>query len=233
MKKTLIGATLNEIDAMRVVLPGIEKSVKDKVDQIIIVDGGSTDGTVEFCKEKGFFVLNQKGRGYGAAFKQALEHAEGEIIIEITPDGSVLLDKIPEVAKKIEEGYDLVIVSRYMKPAKSYDDTLITAMGNHAFTWMANLLFKSSYTDTLVGFRAYKKSTYEKLKKDLDSDGLSWPLQNAIVFSRKGYKVGEIPGDEPKRIGGKRKMTIVGTGFEILFLILREYSRMKKEKRKK
>jgi len=229
MKKTLIGATINEIDAIKVVLPKIDKKA---VDEIIIVDGGSTDGTGEFGRKNGIFVLHQKGRGYGAAFKQALEIAKGDIIIEFTPDGSVSLDKIPEVAKKIEEGYDLVIVSRYKDDAKSYDDTITTAFGNHMFTSLVNLLFGTSYTDTLVGFRAYRKETYNKLKLDLDSDGLSWPLQGNIQFAIKGFKVGEIPGDEPKRIGGQRKMRIFGTGFEILFLIMREFFRMKRDKRK-
>ncbi len=226
MKKTLIGATINEIDAVKVVLPKIDKKV---VDEVIIVDGGSTDGTVEFCEKNGIFVLHQKGKGYGAALKQALEIAKGDIIIEFTPDGSSLLEDIPKLVAEMQKGYDFVIASRYKDGAKSYDDNIVTAFGNHMFTFLTNKLFGISYTDTLVGYRAYRKDAITKL--NADSDGLSWPLQTAIHFAKKGFKVSEIPSDEPKRIGGHRKMRIFGTGREILFLIIREYIRMKRNKR--
>jgi len=63
----------------------------------------------------------------------------------------------------------------------------------------------------------------------MDTNGLGWPAQSAIQFARKGYRVAEISGDEPKRIGGKRKMQPLKTGLEILFLILREYAAHRRE----
>ena len=79
----------------------------------------------------------------------------------------------------------------------------MTAIGNKMFTFLTNLMFGTSYTDVLVGYRAYRKELFNTL--NLDAEGLSWPLQEAIRFARAGAKVGEIPGDEPKRIGGQRK----------------------------
>ena len=229
MKMTLIGATLNEIDAAKVIVKQIDRKF---FDEIIIVDGGSTDGTPEFLRKNGIFVLKQKSKGYGAAYKEALKIAKGDIIIEFTADGSVIFDRVPELVKKLESGYDLVIVSRYAGGAKSYDDTLITAMGNHIFTFIINMLFGTAYTDTLVGVRGYRRKAYEKIRHKVYSNGLSWPKLNAIQFAANGFKVGEIPGDEPKRIGGKRKMRIFGTGWELLRLIIRDYMGIRRERKR-
>jgi glycosyltransferase involved in cell wall biosynthesis len=211
-----------------VVLPQIDKSW---VDEIIIADGGSTDGTVEYCQEHGYTVMRQRGRGYGAGIREAVKIAKGDIIVEFPPDGNSLPPKIPEAIAAVREGYDFVIVSRYKDTARSYDDDFMTAIGNKTFTFLTNVLFGTSYTDVLVGYRAYRKALFDTL--DMDAEGLSWPAQAAIRFANVGAKVGEIPGDEPKRIGGQRKMRVFKTGFEILLLIIREYIKMKREKEKK
>ncbi len=244
MKTTLVGATLNEIEAMRVVLPELAKS---GVDEILIVDGGSTDGTVEFCRKAGVTVLEHGPGGYGSAIKAGVEAATGDIVIEFPPDGNSLAEKIPEVVAEIEKGYDFVVVSRYKDGAKSYDDDFMTAMGNRIFTGMTNLLFGTAYTDLLVGFRAYRRPAFFELDLspdnlqrrstifglDLNARGCSWPAQESIRFATHGFKVGEIGGDEPDRIGGVRKMKIIKTGFEILFLIFREWRYEKKRSRSK
>lgn len=229
MKTSLIAATLNEIEAIQVVLPELQEGW---VDEIIITDGGSTDGTIEYCQNRGVKVVKQTGKGYGSAIKQGVEAASGDIIIEFPPDGNSMAQKIPEVVAEIEKnGYDFVIVSRYKDGAKSHDDDFMTGIGNKMFTGLTNKMFGTSYTDTLVGYRAYRKELLPTL--ELDSEGLSWPLQEAIRFANHGYKVGEIGGDEPERIGGERKMKPFKTGMEILSLIFREYRIMKNDKRRK
>lgn len=222
MTTTLIAATLNEIEAVQVVLPQLDQG--GWIDQIIIADGGSTDGTVEYCQSRGYQVLQQLGRGYGAAIQAGIRAAEGEIIIEFPPDGNSLPDRIPALIEEIQQGYDFVIVSRYKDGARSDDDDVMTAIGNTLFTGMTNMLFGTRFTDVLVGYRGYRKSAVGELA--LDAEGLSWPAQEAIRFAAHGFTVGEIPGMEPKRIGGQRKMRIFKTGWEILILILSEYRRL-------
>jgi glycosyltransferase involved in cell wall biosynthesis len=213
---------LNEIEAVQVVLPQIKPEF---VDEILIVDGGSTDGTVEWCKEHGYKVLENVTGGYGVAIRAGVRAAEGDIIVEFPPDGNSLPEKVPEVIEKIKSGYDFVIVSRYKDGAQSHDDDIFTGFGNKMFTTMTNVMFGTSYTDVLVGFRAYKKEVFYQL--GLSTNTLAWPAQEAIRFATHGFKVGEIGGDEPDRIGGVRKMKIIGTGVEILKVLGSEFRKHK------
>jgi glycosyltransferase involved in cell wall biosynthesis len=214
---TLLLPTLNEIEALRVVIPQIER---EWVDEIIVIDGGSTDGTVEFLEGLGIRVHAQAGRGFGQGMLQGMQIARGEIVIEFMPDGNSIPADIPRMIDKMREGYDLVIGSRYFGGAKSDDDDFMTAWGNWMFTLMVNVLFNARYTDVLTGFRAYRRSAAMEL--DLDAPGLSWPCQSSIRFARAHLRVSEIPAHEPPRIGGVRKMRPFKTGWEILTLILRD-----------
>ncbi len=220
MKTSLIACTLNEITAVQVVLPAIRK---EWVDEIIVADGGSTDGTVEWCQSNGYRVVHDSG-GYGSAIRAGVAAATGEIVIEFPPDGNSLPERIPALVKAIQDGYDFVIVSRYKDGARSYDDDFMTALGNRMFTFLTNLLFGTHYTDVLVGYRGYRREFFQRLS--WDADGLSWPLQEAVRMAQlPGIRIGEVPGDEPERIGGQRKMRVFKTGWEILMLMLRERRR--------
>ena len=184
METTLLRPTLNEIDGVKATLPRIDRNW---VDEIIVVDGQSTDGTVEYCKENGYSVYTQKEQGYGAALSEAIQVARGSIIVDFYPDGNAVPEKIPELIAKVREGYDLVVGSRYKDDAVSDDDDVLTGFGNWFFTKLVNLLFRASYTDALVGFRAYKKESLQAL--NMDATGLDWPCQSPIRFQRRGFKI--------------------------------------------
>lgn len=215
---TLLLPTLNEIEALQVVLPQIRR---EWVDEIIAIDGGSTDGTIEFLEQHGVRVHAQAGRGFGQGMFQGMHLAKNDIVVEFMPDGNSIPADIPRIIDKMREGYDLVIGSRYLGGAKSDDDDFLTATGNWMFTRMVNVLFAANYTDVLTGFRAYRRAA--ALKLHLDAPGLSWPCQSSIRFARAGLKAGEIPAREPPRIGGVRKMKPFKTGWEIVTLIVRDW----------
>jgi len=217
LTSTLLLPTLNEIEAAQVVIPQIKR---DWVDEILVLDGGSTDGTVEFMRGQGLTVLTQRG-GFGRAMALGLAQAKGDIIVEFTPDGNSIPEDIPRIIAKVNEGYDLVIGSRYFQDARSDDDDWLTALGNRLFTAAVNILFRAHYTDVLVGFRAFRREA--ALKLHLDAPGLSWPCQSSIRFARARLRVTEIPANEPNRIGGERKMRPFKTGWEIVKLILRDF----------
>lgn len=218
MKVLIISPTSNELEGVKAVLPKINKKI---VDDILVVDLNSTDGTVEFCKKHGFQVLHQKTKGYGAAIMEGLEVNHDEIVVEFPPDGSSPPEHIKDLIKKIEEGYDFVIASRYLKGAKSYDDDLVTSFGNFMFTKIVNLLFRTKFTDVLIGYRAYRRSAIDKL--NIRAKNLDWSVELPILFAKSGAKITEIPSDEPKRIGGKRKMHPIKTGWDITKVIIWEF----------
>jgi glycosyltransferase involved in cell wall biosynthesis len=228
MKVTLLIPTLNEIDGMKAIMPRIKR---EWCDQIVIVDGGSTDGTIEYAKEQGYFVYMQKNPGFLSAYTEALPYIEGDIIVTFSPDGNSIPELIPQLIDKMREGYDMVIVSRYLGKAKSEDDDPITAFGNWLFTRSINILHGGHYTDALVIFRAYSKNMICSL--DLDKDkGYAipfihekigdWETLSSVRAAKKKLKVAEIPGDEPPRIGGQRKMKIVKSGITCSLQIILE-----------
>ena len=229
MKTTLLVMALNEIDAMKIIMPQIKM---EWCDQIIIVDGGSTDGTKEWSEENGYEVIVQQKKGLRHAYEEVWGKIKGDIVITFSPDGNSVPELIPDLINKMKDNYDMVIVSRYLDDAKSYDDDLITKFGNWFFTRTVNLLYGGHYTDVMVMYRAYRtalayeldmhKEESHLLPEKLFFTTISWePLLSVRALKMK-KKIGEIPGDEPKRIGGERKLQIIRWGAAYYFQFLRE-----------
>lgn len=221
--------TLNEINGMKAIMPQINKAW---VDQIIVVDGGSTDGTVEWARGNGYTVYIQNEKGFRHAYVEVMQQVKGDVLITFSPDGNSVAELIPHLIRKMEEGYDMVIVSRYLDNAKSYDDDFVTAFGNWLFTKTINLLYSASYTDAMVIFRGYKKQIVHDLELDKDEGfakaekifrtNISWEPLLSVRAAKRKLRITEIPGDEPPRIGGERKLKVLKWGAAYYFQFLRE-----------
>lgn len=218
MKTTILIFTLNEIDGMKVIMPRIHRTWYD---QLIIVDGGSTDGTVEYAQDHGYYIFKQTFPGTGGAYREAIKRCVGDIVIILSPDGNSVPEKLPALIRKIKEGADVVTASRYKNGAISEDDDCITAFGNKMFTWLFNKLFKANITDSLVMYRAYRKSALDSLNIDTWED--AWGTQILARAAKRKLKIAEIPANEPKRIGGVRKMQPLRNGLCELKMMVKEY----------
>lgn len=229
MKIALLIPTLNEITGLRQIMPRIKK---EWVDEIVFIDGNSTDGTVEYIREHGYKLFLERSPGLRHALVEVIGQIESEIVITFSPDGNCIPEALPDLIAKIREGYDMVIVSRYLKEAKSYDDNLVTAFGNWMFTTLVNFLYGGRYTDVMNIFRAYKKSLVRDLELDkeitysvperLFKTRIGWEPILSVRAARKKMKITEISGDEPKRIGGKAKLQVLRWGAAYLFQVIRD-----------
>ncbi|MEI7431503.1 MAG: glycosyltransferase family 2 protein [Betaproteobacteria bacterium] len=228
-KSTLLVMTLNEIDGMKAIMPKIKS---EWVDQILVIDGGSTDGTIEWAQNNGYQVYVQKQKGFRHAYSEALHLIEGDIVVTFSPDGNSIPELLPDLLKKMDEGYDMVIASRYLGPAHSDDDDVITSFGNWLFTRTVNILHGGKYTDAMVIYRAYRKQIIYDLGLDTDEayqtperlfrTKISWEPLLSVRAAKRRLKVTEIPGDEPPRIGGERKLQILRWGAAYYFQFIRE-----------
>ena len=229
MKVTLLIPTLNEIGGMKAIMPLIKK---EWYDQLLIVDGGSTDGTIEHCKEMGYPLYIQQKKGMRFAYAEVWDKITGDVVLTFSPDGNSIPDLIPKCIEKMKEGYDMVIVSRYKDGAKSQDDDVVTGFGNFVFTTMIGILHGFHYTDAMVIYRAYKtKLAYDLNLNDekayafpekLFNTRVSWEPLLSIRAARKKLKIAEIPGDEPERVSGKRKLQVLPWGAVFLWQTFRE-----------
>lgn len=229
MKVTLLIPTLNEVNGMKAIMPQIKP---EWYDQLLIVDGQSTDGTIEYARAQGYEVVIQQKKGMRHAYMEALPHVRGDVILTFSPDGNSIPGLIPDCIAKLKEGYDMVIVSRYKDTAKSYDDDAVTSFGNKLFTTTINLLHGAHYTDAMVIYRAYPTRLIQELDLDKDSSyefeerlfktNISWEPLLSVRAAKRHLKVSEIPGDEPAREGGERKLQVMRWGAAYMWQVVRE-----------
>ena len=229
MRTTLLALTLNEIDGVRVILPQLDRTL---FTQILVVDGGSTDGTIAWCREHGYEVYVQQRRGIRFAYLEALPMIIGDVVLTISPDGNCPPAAIPKLLDKMREGCDLVIGSRYLGEAESQDDDIVTGFGNWLFTRTVNLLHGGRYTDAMVIFRAFRRElVYEldlhcedsyRLPERLFGTVISWEPLMSVRAAKAGKRIAEIAVGEPPRIGGHRKLQILRWGAAYYFQFWRE-----------
>jgi glycosyltransferase involved in cell wall biosynthesis len=221
--------TLNEIEGMRAIMPSIDRGW---VDQILVIDGGSADGTVEWAQQNGYETYVQKQKGFRHAYTEAWPLVRGDVVITFSPDGNSVPELIPELIDKMKQGHDMVIASRYLGDAKSDDDDIVTGFGNWLFTRTVNLLHGGKYTDVMVIYRAYRKAMAQELGLDREDayalpeklfrTKISWEPLLSVRAAKANLKITEIPGDEPPRIGGERKLQVLKWGAAYYFQFIRE-----------
>lgn len=216
MKVSVIIPTLNEVETIEKVLRDIPKGV---VDEILIVDGHSKDGTVELVKKLGYPLIFQQGKGYGSAAATAIKHAQGDVLIFLTGDCSQEPKDIPKLLKKLEQGYDLVMASRYLLDSGSEDDTLLHYIGNKFFTWLCNKIHQTTFSDSLYFFIAIRREVFDSIQ--LFSSGCEYCLELPIKAHKAGFKIAQIPSFERKRAGGRAKIRAFSAGSRILRRLLK------------
>jgi len=221
IKGTLVILTWNEIEGLKKIFPLIPLN---KFDEVFAVDAGSTDGTLEFYKENKVKVLLQQKKGRGEAFRIAIKEARNDNLVFFSPDGNENPRDIEKLFYYLDNGYDMVIASRFMKGARCDEDNKlirIRKFGNKTFTRIANILFKGNLTDSINGFRGVKKETWRKINPDADGFGIEF--QTSIRALKNKMKIKEIPTLEKERIGGESTARSFKVGWQFIWLLRREF----------
>jgi len=194
---TVIIPTLNEEEAIGKVIDSIPE--KEKM-EILIVDGFSTDRTVEIARSKGAKVVFEKRKGYGRAYKTGFKEAKGDVIVTLDGDLTYPAEKIPELVRLLEEkDVDFISCDRLsllQKRAMSRKHRF----GNWVLKTVANLLFGLKLKDSQSGMWVFKKEVLEKIK--LTSDGMSLSEEIKIeAFKNPDIRAIEVPIEYRPRVG--------------------------------
>jgi glycosyltransferase involved in cell wall biosynthesis len=218
---SVIVPALNEADNLPHVLPYIPAGVHE----VILVDGASTDDTVAVARRlrPDIRVVQQRGRGKGAALRSGFDAATGEIIVMLDADGSTDPREIPLFVDALLRGSDFVKGSRFLRGGGTADMPIHRRMGNWGFVMMVRMLYGGRYTDLCYGYNAFWRRVLPALA--LDGDGFEIETMMNIRALRSGLAVSEVPSYEARRVYGEGRLRTIPDGIRVLKTIFREKRR--------
>jgi len=215
---TVIICTLDEEES----LPYILLKIPRWVDEILLVDGHSTDRTVEVAEElcSGIKVLYQPGRGKGDALRRGIRKAKGDIIVTLDADNATDPEEMPKFIEPLLDGYDFAKGSRFARgfPLNKPKHRIF---GNLIITLLFNVLFFRRYTDLCSGYNAFWKKKIERVDLYSSDDFENEPLINTRV-RKAGLKVVEVGHLDRGRLKGSIKESSWRQGFKAVKTIIRE-----------
>jgi len=181
---------------------------KGFADEVIIIDGHSSDKTAEAAIKSGAKVFLDNKRGKGDAYKVGIQKASGDIIVFMDADGSHDPKQIPALIEPLVNGdADFVIGSRHKGGSDEWCgdlDNYVRNIGCDFLTLVINYRWKANLTECLNGFRAIKRNA--ALKLDLRADDFDIEQHMIVQCLRKGFKVTEVAAHEYNRKWGVSKL---------------------------
>jgi glycosyltransferase involved in cell wall biosynthesis len=222
---TVIICTLNEAQNLPHVLP----KIPDWVDEFLLVDGNSTDDTVEVAKKlrPDIKVVTQPGKGKGDALKYGIGQASGEIIVTLDADGETPPEEINRFIEPLLNGYDFAKGSRLYKQ-KPQKMPKYRWFGNKVLAITCNMLFNTRFSDICSGYNSFKKKNFIMLDLTCNVKELGCSMEQQMIIRAKkaGMKVKEVPHTSNGRLYGKSVLhnvkESVFQGFRIWFLVIGE-----------
>ena len=214
---SVIIPTLNEAGNIRELLATIEKELAYPK-EIIVVDGNSTDGTLEIVKDSNCKLIIEPRRGYGVALRIGMKHAKGDVVIMVDGDGTYELRHVNRLlARMVETDAEMCLATRMYDPNKAMG--LMNFVGNKIITFCFNMLYKQNLSDTQSGFRAISHSAIEKM--DFQETDMAFATEMLIKFAKKGFRMVEVPSVYKTRKYGKTKLKPFNAGIEIFATMLK------------
>jgi glycosyl transferase family 2 len=210
--------TLNEALNLPLVLCDLPSCV----DEVVIVDGLSTDGTPEVASEilPDAKIVYEPERGKGSALRCGFEAAAGDILVMMDADGSADPSEIPAFLATLLDGADFAKGTRFHQDGGSSDITRLRAAGNLILSGSVNLLFRTDYSDLCYGYNAFWRHCLPAMS--VDCTGFEVETLINIRIARAGLVVREVPSFERSRIHGQSNLRTFRDGGRVMRTILRE-----------
>lgn len=222
MKIALCILNKNEAECLKIMLPRLPKPGPESgFDQIVAIDGNSTDGSPALLAQHGIPVVGQSALGRGQAFHTAFSNVDVDAYIFFSPDGNEDVKDLPQFRKHLEAGADVVIASRMMKGAFNEEDIhwfRPRKWVNKAFNLLANLFFRRSHrpyvSDSINGYRAITRAAARHL--ELDAPDYTIEYQMTIRALHAGLRIAEFPTYEGQRVAGDTGAPSFPTGVKFI-----------------
>jgi glycosyltransferase involved in cell wall biosynthesis len=220
-------------------LPHVLAGLKHDLHEVILVDGDSTDDTVDVARQlrPDIIVVNQTRKGKGNALACGFQEASGDYIVMLDADGSTDPAEIPRFVNALKEGADFAKGSRFMPGAGSSDISRLRQFGNYFLNKIVNLLYGTRYTDLCYGYNAFRRECLSAMELEasevegtdencmLWGDGFEVETLINVRIAKAGLRVAEVPSFEHSRHFGASNLNAFSDGVRVLRTIHAERKR--------
>ena len=203
MRTVAVLPAYNEADTIGPVIEG----TREHVEEVVVVDDGSSDGTADIAREHGATVVEHVfNTGVGGAvrtgYRYAIRHGY-DFVLQIDGDGQHDPGAIPRLLGAAEDA-DMVIASRYRNGSLA-EYSLVRRTGIRFFTGVVNLLGGVDVTDVTSGFRVYRVDALEEILHRSDDH---WAVEQTLEAARRGQRIEEVSVAMPTRETGESQFTL-------------------------
>lgn len=218
VRVSVVVPTLNEGANVGTVLTALPTLV----DEVVVVDGGSTDETLDVVRRvrPDTRIVVDRRRGKGRALRTGFEKSTGDIIVIIDADGSMDPAEMPAMIAVLVSGADVVKGSRFLQGAGTDDMSLLRRVGNNSLRLLVRSLFGGRYSDLCYGYMAFWRHVLPAFEGD--ADGFEVETFMNVRALAAGLRVAEVPSFERDRMSGESNLNTFRDGWRVLLTIARE-----------
>lgn len=218
LRISVVIPAMNEARNLQYVLPFIPSIVNE----IILVDGHSTDETITVAQQllPDIRIIKQMGKGKGNALQTGFAACTGDIIVMLDADGSTNPSEIPRFVEALIAGNDYAKGSRFIIGGGSDDITLLRRLGNYALCTLVNMLFWTQFSDLCYGYNACWKRCIDYI--EIDCNGFEIETLINLRIHKADLKIIEVPSFEHSRMHGQSNLRTFRDGWRVLKTIIKE-----------